>query len=604
MKKRFIGSVMLYITLSLTSIIAIAIMTMFASYWITEQADIDAYAINIGGSLRMQTYQIGFYTYAGLTEETKQTVSLFEAKLDSPIFNKLRQSPDVITVLQDLSVFWYQEVKPNLVADNPQLTQLLATQVEKANQIVSLLQKNAEHRIVLLRTIQLVAVFITLILGVLIIYLMKLWVQIPMAQLTKAAHAIGKGDFTQRVQIKGDDELALLAATLNHTCDAIAAMYGQLEKRVIEQTQELKRNNKALKFLFTTVRTMLEKQEHKIDYQKLLDELADLINVDNIELCLMTAQGDNPYLQVQNHQLTSHLCTTKNCNKCHGDAVFINISEPQNTLYPLVYNDINYGVLVVTNDLTMSPHSWQNQLIQSVADQVALSLNLADQHNKERRIALLQERTVIARELHDSLAQALSYLKIQVTRLDFSQKRLQYEQQQPIIDELRLGLDSAYRQLRELLTTFRLKVLDEGLHPALNKTLELLTEQSEMQFYLHFAIQQVPLSPMEEIHLLQIAREACQNTVHHSQGKHVWIDIKQSENNKIVLTVSDDGIGITQSAKLNHYGMAIMQERSKQLNGELKIRDRLGGGTEVELTFMPQSTLSQTSVKADNNDAE
>ena len=87
MKKRFIGSVMLYITLSLTSIIAIAIMTMFASYWITEQADIDAYAINIGGSLRMQTYQIGFYTNAGLTEETKQTVSLFEAKLDSPIFN-------------------------------------------------------------------------------------------------------------------------------------------------------------------------------------------------------------------------------------------------------------------------------------------------------------------------------------------------------------------------------------------------------------------------------------------------------------------------------------------------------------------------------------
>ena len=208
MKKRFIGSVMLYITLSLTSIIAIAIMTMFASYWITEQADIDAYAINIGGSLRMQTYQIGFYTNAGLTEETKQTVSLFEAKLDSPIFNKLRQSPDVITVLQDLSVFWYQKVKPNLVANNPQLTQLLATQVEKANQIVSLLQKNAEHRIVLLRTIQLVAVFITLILGVLIIYLMKLWVQIPMAQLTKAAHAIGKGDFTQRVQIKGDDELA------------------------------------------------------------------------------------------------------------------------------------------------------------------------------------------------------------------------------------------------------------------------------------------------------------------------------------------------------------------------------------------------------------
>ncbi|MCW3173916.1 ATP-binding protein [Shewanella subflava] len=593
MKKHFLGSVMFYITMSLTSIIAIAIMTMFASYWITEQADIDAYAINISGSLRMQTYQLGFYTNAGLTYEANQTILLFEDKLNSPIFNKLRQSPEVTSLLKELTAFWYQEVKPNLTSGDPALTQYLATQTSLADQIVNLLQQNAEHRIVLLRTIQLVAVFITLILGLLILYLMKLWVQIPMAQLTKAAHAIGKGDFTQRVHVKGDDELALLAATLNHTCDAIATMYGQLEKRVKEQTQELKRNNKALLFLFTTVRTMLEKQEHKIDYQKLLDELAELISIDNIELCLMTAEGNNPYLQVQNHQLASHLCATKNCNKCHGDAVFINIAEPKDTLYPLVYNDINYGVLVVTNNLNMSQHSWQNQLIQSVADQVALSLNLADQHNKERRIALLQERTVIARELHDSLAQALSYLKIQVTRLDFSQQRQQYEQQQPIIDELRLGLDAAYRQLRELLTTFRLKVLDEGLHPALNKTLELLTEQSEMHFSLNFAIQQVPLSPMEEIHLLQIAREACQNTIHHSHGEHVWINITQPEVSKVVLTVADDGIGITNTAKLNHYGMAIMQERAKQLNGELNVRDRLGGGTEVELIFTPHSTLSQ-----------
>jgi two-component system nitrate/nitrite sensor histidine kinase NarX len=592
MKKRFLGSVMFYITISLTSIIAIAIMTMFASYWITEQADIDAYAINISGSLRMQTYQMGFYANAGLVDDVNQTTLLFEEKLNSPIFNKIRQSPEVISVLHELTVFWYQEVKPSLIPGNPELTQHLATQVSLANQIVTLLQQHAEQRIVLLRTIQLVAVFITLILGTLILYFMKLWVQIPMTQLTNAAHAIGKGDFTQRVHVKGDDELALLAATLNHTCDAIATMYGQLEKRVKEQTLELKRNNKALLFLFTTVRTMLEKQEHKIDYQKLLDELSELISIDNIELCLMTAQGDNPYLQVQNHQLTSHLCATKNCNKCHGDAVFMNIAQPKDTLYPLVYNDINYGVLVVTNDLTMNQHSWQNQLIQSVADQVALSLNLADQHNKERRIALMQERNVIARELHDSLAQALSYLKIQVTRIDFSQKRQQYDQQQPIIDELRLGLDAAYRQLREILTTFRLKVLDEGLHPALNKTLELLTEQSEMQFNLDFAIQQVPLSPIEEIHLLQIAREACQNTVHHSKGSHVWISVNQLEDNKVVLTVADDGIGINKTAKLNHYGMAIMQERTKQLKGELNVRTRLGGGTEVELTFTPQSATS------------
>jgi two-component system, NarL family, nitrate/nitrite sensor histidine kinase NarX len=588
MRKRFFGSVMFYITASLLSIILVAIMTMFASYWITEQADIDAYAINISGTLRMQTYQMGFNANAGLTEALNQSIAEFEEKLSSPVFNHLKLTAELNSSLQQLSGYWHQEVKPSLLQNAPHLAEVLAKQVALANEFVSLVQQRAEDKILLLRSLQLAALFITVVFGVLSLNLMKMWVQRPMSQLTQAAYAIGKGDFTQRVYIKGSDELALLAATLNRTCDAIATMYGQLEVRVNEQTKELKRNNQALSFLFSTARTMLEKQEHNIDYQVLLDDLSELINMPDIELCLMTAQGSQPYLQVQYNPTNSHPCAAQDCENCEGDAVFIDRTDPKNTLYPLVYGEKNYGVLVVRNANMTSQHSWQHQLVQSVADQIALSLNLADQHNKERRIALLQERTVIARELHDSLAQALSYLKIQVTRLDISQKKQQYEQQKPIIDELRIGLDSAYRQLRELLTTFRLKMLDEGLHPALKKTLDLLTEQSEMQFTLNFAIEQVPLSPMEEIHLLQITREASQNTVHHSQGQQVWIDIRQAENKDVILTVSDDGVGIgSDEAKLNHYGMVIMKERAKQLNGELTIKNRIGGGTEVILRFTP-----------------
>ena len=219
---------------------------------------------------------------------------------------------------------------------------------------------------------------------------------------------------------------------------------------------------------------------------------------------------------------------------------------------------------------------------------IALSLNLDVQHDQARRIALLNERTVIARELHDSLAQALSYLKIQVTRLSKTQEKQKFEMQPPIIDELKMGLDSAYRQLRELLTTFRLKMVSEGLESALEKTIEQLSEQSSMQFHLNFAIKQVPLSPMEEIHLLQIAREACQNTVHHSKGDNVWIDLQVTAANKLQLSVADDGVGMVNGTeKLNHYGMAIMQERAKHLQGELFIAPRAEKGTEVKLEFQP-----------------
>ena len=94
--------------------------------------------------------------------------------------------------------------------------------------------------------------------------------------------------------------------------------------------------------------------------------------------------------------------------------------------------------------------------------------------------------------------------------------------------------------------------------------------------------------PHEEIHLLQIIREASQNAVHHSQGSVIKISLQQNEQG-VNLAVEDNGVGIPQSAeKLNHYGLAIMQERSKHLDGNIQIIARTEGGTGVYFHFMPE----------------
>src|SRR5690606_27742721 len=117
---------------------------------------------------------------------------------------------------------------------------------------------------------------------------------------------------------------------------------------------------------------------------------------------------------------------------------------------------------------------------------------------------LVHERTVIARELHDSLAQALSYLKIQVARLNRALAKDDKETLQDVSTELQEGLSSAYRQLRELLTTFRLKVDGPGLLSTLQTSVKQLSEQSEMHISLDYTLSNLPLTPNEEIHLLQI----------------------------------------------------------------------------------------------------
>ena len=119
-----------------------------------------------------------------------------------------------------------------------------------------------------------------------------------------------------------------------------------------------------------------------------------------------------------------------------------------------------------------------------------------------------------------------------------------------------------------------------------------LSEQSELQVHLDYRLNDIPLAPHEEIHLLQIIREASQNAVNHSEGQNLHIALTQPTGSDIELTISDDGVGIPENAeKLNHYGLAIMQERSRNLGGDLDMRRREQGGTEVSFRFIPDYLL-------------
>ncbi|WP_462165915.1 type IV pili methyl-accepting chemotaxis transducer N-terminal domain-containing protein [Pseudoalteromonas sp. GB43] len=81
LKSTFNGSVMIYIKGSLVGIISLAICTLFSSYWITELADLDARAINLSGSLRMESYQLGMLRLEQQQEQLAVQIKLFEDKL-------------------------------------------------------------------------------------------------------------------------------------------------------------------------------------------------------------------------------------------------------------------------------------------------------------------------------------------------------------------------------------------------------------------------------------------------------------------------------------------------------------------------------------------
>lgn len=208
-------------------------------------------------------------------------------------------------------------------------------------------------------------------------------------------------------------------------------------------------------------------------------------------------------------------------------------------------------------------------------------------HDEEgRRLAVLEERAAIARELHDSLAQSLSFMKIQMARL---QSNVIDDKQREVTTELREGLDNAYRELRELLTTFRVHMDLRGLGYAIQATIDEFSQRSSLTITLDNRLVNCRLTVNEEFHILHVVREALSNIVRHSGAKNVFILMLVTSSGELELTIDDDGVGFSKlSSTYDHHGQAIMKERAQTLGGEIDVMSRRHGGTRVRLKFLPK----------------
>ncbi|WP_019674505.1 ATP-binding protein [Arsukibacterium perlucidum] len=588
-------SIVTRINIALACIVTLAIGTMLASYWLSDKAGNDAHAVNIAGSLRMQSYRMAWLSQQQDQAQLQLARQKFAISWQHPVFQRFLHDEHILQQFETARQHW-QEIEPAFLqqpVNPPQIEQALQQQINLLEQLVFYIQQDAEQKVRSFRTLQLVALLATVLLSAIVIYWLKVMVQQPLEALTLGAKRVAMGDFTHRLSIENNDELGTLAHSFNKMNDSVSYMYGNLEKRVDEQTEALQHTNTTLRFLYNTAQRISEHAPEFVDFNKIIAELKTVVKVDNLELCLFTEEGDKPYMQVLPDDGSIDPCAQQNCGDCLSQPAAEGCDR-SNYNYLLHRDRKKYGVLVARLADGQTLALWQQQLLAAVADQLALALNLKSEEQQVRRLALMQERTVIARELHDSLAQALSYLKIQVTRLNKATAKDDKATIADVSTELKQGLDAAYRQLRELLTTFRLKVDGSGLLNALDMSVKQLSAQSGMQIKLDYQLTNIPLAPHEEIHLLQIIREASQNAVHHSAGSEILISLRQKPDESIALVIEDNGVGIPQSAeKLNHYGLAIMQERSKHLGGEIAIKRRAEGGTGVYFNFTPEYLVQQ-----------
>ncbi|MES9858939.1 MAG: ATP-binding protein [Sedimenticola sp.] len=618
-------SLQLRLGISMGAIIILAMVGMLSTIFVADNSAGFAAAINHAGTLRMQSYRIASSLVHGHSvdadgagEQTRRLVVEFEERLRSPrIHNVLGKgaAQEVVDAYQTVERAWLGEIRPHLERylalnsssqmvgkpseiSSEQIYYLSSVDgfVEKIHALVKALEVDEDQRNKQLRLIQIASIIITLLVAAFTLYLTQRNILAPLKELLLCAGAARHGDLSVRSHYVSEDELGQLGYAFNLMAEDLSKLYTDLAERVHEKTADLERSNHSLELLYSTTKRLSDSPLDEEVLKGLIHDIERLTGVRGGTICL-GSPGDRQAYRLASTINLNPETMGGDCSLCLGDGTSRQIEIPAvgenacRTLYsiPIRDQENQFGVLLVelSNGCAAELEDWQKPLLETVASHIALAINTTKKASQSRLLSLLEERSVIARELHDSIAQSLSYLKIQVSRLEKSLTNESSTADNLLITaKLRSALNGAYRQLRELLATFRLRISEAGLGAALEATVREFQERSEIEIVLVDRIANCKFDPNSEIHLIQIIREALSNVIRHANATHAQVSVVCDQEGEVTLLVEDDGVGIDDEHDVMlHYGMPIMKERAERLGGTLTISESPSGGTSVKLAF-------------------
>lgn len=530
--------------------------------------------------------------------------------------------------LKEIKEQWYQDLKPALLAQDKQgFYSVSSRYIEDVNDFVGELQYRNEQRQTWQQNLQILSLLLIAIIVLIGMRRLQKSILLPIQQLIKANNQFKRGQTQTRVSIKGYREFEVLGSSFNDMAGTIETYQRSLESEVQIKTQHLVKANQVLSLFYDFSKSLTTSQVSLYQLDDLIADFSKALPHLEFTLCIQNKYITNKNAIVLHGEKMKELCKKLSCESC-------GIKNGEHTKsYPIVHQQETFGELrvrpkstlvmnrsfVTDGDDNADNHSnitaeqriqmteagsifpfvsaeldaQNDELIVALTNLISTALSLRKQRQQEYQLILFEERSTIARELHDSLAQSLSYLKIQVSVLERHLKNVGSKPvQAPVyqnIEQIKIGLGSAYQQLRDLLVTFRLTIDNDNFDEALRDAASEFASKGNFNMTVHNRIMTLNLSATEQIDLIQIAREALSNISRHAKAKNVEIQLAYEDGDKyIVMSIIDDGVGMSGSVdKTQHHGLIIMKERAHNIGGEFIVTDNQPQGTIVTVRFAP-----------------
>lgn len=462
----------------------------------------------------------------------------------------------------------------------------------------------------------LATVLVVVLLGLLVSWMAQRLVR-PVPRLAQAAARIAAGDLSVPIVVRGSSELTELAGTfesmrqrLARARDELAQWAQTLERRVALRTRELAA-------LSEVVALASREQSRSMLIQTAIERALPVMGA---EIGGIWLAGANNQLQLAAHAGFDHELASELGSFAPGEGLLGQVQQHGEPLaladigqaprlaraivraeglhafaaLPLRVSGRTLGVLGVFSHSQQGFSAETISLATSIAQQIALTLDnitLLDKLQEQaRNVAALHERERIAGEIHDGIAQNLSYLYLQLDQLAGEVGSRPAEYICARLGRLQDVLETTTADVRQFIAR-----LQASAPPAirLGEQLRIAIAQLADELALPVLVQIGPPADVlvtadVSAELSRIVGEALRNAQRHGRATQARVEILRHGRHGIV-SVRDDGAGFDPHAPREngrgHYGLAVMQARAARIGGALTIESRPGTGTCIEVTW-------------------
>ena len=602
------------------ALLILVLLSIGFTMWITRQLDGGAAAVNEGGRLRMQAWRLVSAVQSGkddaevatLVAEVDTSITLLrDGDRQRPLLVPSdRQTSELLALLvadwHALRPHW----RPGSFPDINTMSRDVERFVDEASRLVLSIEHNMAKLTALLNLFQFVMLALAIAAAILTLYIGYMFVIHPLYRLREGLQRLEGGDLSMRFPVDGAYEFRELASGFNHMAHTLQSMYHGLERNVAEKTRDLQAERSRLAALYEVSSFLigthtLEQLAHGFAVKMRVVSGADAAAI------RWSDEASQRYLMLASDCLPEDLIKEERCispgmcacgqpqSSTHTRVIPIS-SQPDRLMgncaragfgsivsVPIRLHNRILGEIDLFYRSDVSLTEEDRGLYDALAGHLANAVENLRTGALVREAAVSEERTLLARELHDSIAQSLAFLKIQISLLRQALQRGDAPLTGRVIDELETGVSESTHDVRELLMHFRTRTNSGDIEQALRTTLSKFEHQSGLKAQLDIIGHGVALPSDVQLQVLHVVQEALSNVRKHAGATAVHVTVERDPKWRFL--VRDNGRGFDPMHAADnetHVGLRIMQERAARIGAQVKVISVPSEGTEVQLELV------------------